>query len=150
MRQAVETAKEIARRSAEVMLRQDAASRSLGMLLEDVAPGVARVSMVVREDMVNGHGICHGGLLATLADTAFAVACNSHGEMTVAAGFDITFLEPGRLGDRLLAGAVERARRGRSGLYDVTVIRRDPDGSADGLVLAEFRGRSRSLGRPIA
>jgi len=101
--------------------------------------------MRVRDDMVNGYGLCHGGLLASLADSAFAVACNSYGEVTVAAGFDITFLEPGRAGDLLRARAVERARRGRSGLYDVTVTR-----AADDVVLAEFRGRSRSLGRPIA
>jgi acyl-CoA thioesterase len=131
------------------MLARDAASRMLGLALEDIAPGSARVSMTVREDMVNGHGSCQGGILAALADTAFALACNSYGETTVAAGFDITFLAPGRSGDRLLATAVERARQGRSGLYDVTVVRRSP-GKPDGdVVLAEFRGRSRSLGRPI-
>ena len=129
------------------MLGRDEASRSLGMVLDEVGPGRAVVSMQVRADMVNGYGLCHGGLLAALADTAFAVACNTYGEVTVAAGFDITFLESGRAGDRLRAHAVERARRGRSGLYDVTVTR--PDGDGSDVVLAEFRGRSRSLGRPI-
>lgn len=134
---------EVARRGAEIMLGRDAASRGLGMTLEDVGPGWAVLAMRVRDDMVNGYALLHGGLLASLADTAFAVACNTYGEVTVAAGFDITFLEPGRAGDLLRAHAVERARRGRSGLYDVTVTRED------GTVLAEFRGRSRSLGRPI-
>ena len=139
-----DTAEQIARRGAETMLGRDEASRGLGMVLDEVGPGHAVVAMTVRPDMVNGFGMCHGGLLAALADTAFAVACNTYGEVTVAAGFDITFLEAGRAGDRLRATAVERARRGRSGLYDVTVTR-----VADGVVLAEFRGRSRSLGRPI-
>lgn len=135
---------DLARRSAEVMLAGDDASRALGIALDHVGPGTAEVSMRVRPDMTNGWDLCHGGLIATLADTAFAVACNSYGEVTVAAGFDVTFLEPGRAGDLLRAHATERARRGRSGLYDVTVSR---DG--DGVVVAEFRGRSRSLGRSI-
>jgi acyl-CoA thioesterase len=92
--------------------------------------------------MVNGWDVCHGGLIAALADSAFAVACNSYGTVTVAAGFDVTFLESAKLGDVLVATATERARRGRSGVYDVTVQR-------DGIVVAEFRGRSRSLGRAI-
>lgn len=91
--------------------------------------------------MVNGYGDCHGGFLAALADSAFAFACNTYDQVTVAAGFDITFLAPGKLGDELAAVATERARYGRSGLYDVTVSR------SDGTVIAEFRGRSRSLGR---
>jgi acyl-CoA thioesterase len=131
------------RRFAEIILGQDAASRGLGIELADVGHGWAVLTMRVRDDMVNGFALLHGGLLASLADSAFAIACNTHGEVTVAAGFDITFLEPGRSGDKLRAHAVERARRGRSGLYDVTVTRED------GTVLAEFRGRSRSLGRPI-
>lgn len=133
---------EVARRSAEVMWAADAASRGLGMVLGAVLPGRATVSMVVRADMVNGWELCHGGLIACLADSAFAVACNTHGTVTVAAGFDVEFLEPARLGDTLTAYAQERAVRGRSGVYDVTVRRED-------VVIAEFRGRSRSLGRPI-
>lgn len=137
-------AEKVACRSAETMLGRDAASRALGIELEEVGPGRAVLTMRVRDDMVNGYGLCHGGLMASLADSAFAVACNSYGEVAVAAGFDVTFLEPGRAGDLLRAHALEKARRGRSGLYDVTVTR-----AGDGVVLAEFRGRSRSLGRPI-
>jgi acyl-CoA thioesterase len=98
---------------------------------------------VVRDDMANGHGICHGGFVFTLADTAFAFACNTYDDVTVAAGADISFLEPVEVGAELAATAVEVARRGRSGLYDVTVR------TGDGSVVAEFRGRSRSLGRPL-
>ena len=133
---------DLARRSADAMWSDDAASRMLGMKIVAVGPGTATVSMTVREDMINGWGLCHGGLVASLADSAFAVACNSHGEVTVAAGFEVTFLGAGRLGDDLLAVASERALRGRSGVYDVTVRR-----ACDDLVIAEFRGRSRSTGR---
>jgi len=131
-----------ARQYAEVMWATDTASKALGMQLDDVGPGSARVSMRVREDMVNGWEICHGGLIATLADSTFAVACNSHGVVTVASGFQVDFLEPARLGDLLVAEAREIALRGRSGVYDVTVRR-------DDTVIAEFRGRSRSLGKEI-
>lgn len=120
----------------------DAASRALGMELVEVGPGRARVSMVVRPDMVNGHDLCHGGLIASLADSAFALACNSHGPVTVAAGFSIDFLQPGRLGQTLYADAREVSRRGRSGIYDVTVRSDDVE---DGEVVAEFRGRSRTI-----
>jgi acyl-CoA thioesterase len=136
------TEDELARRCAEAMWGGDAASRGLGMTMEHVAPGEARVTMTIRSDMVNGHGLCHGGFIASLADSAFAVACNTRGTVTVASGFEIDFLEPGRLGDLLVAEAREVALRGRSGLYDVSVRRGDA-------VIAEFRGRSRSLGRPI-
>ncbi len=132
-----------AQRAAETMWAQDAASRALGMRLVEVGPGRAVVSMVVRDDMINGWGSAHGGLVSSLADSAFALACNSHGTVTVASGFEVTFLEASRVGDELTATAVERALRGRSGLYDVTVSR------DDGRVIAEFRGRSRSLGRSI-
>ena len=136
------SADEVARRSAEAMWADDAASRKLGMELVSVAQGRAEVTMAVRDDMVNGHALCHGGLIATLADSTFALACNTYGEVTVASGFEIDFLEPGRLGDVLVATAVERVRRKRSGIYDVTV-------RSGETVIAEFRGRSRSLGRPI-
>ena len=126
------------------MWAADAASAMLGMELVDVGPGHAQVSMVVRPDMVNGHDLCHGGLIASLADSAFALACNSHGPVTVAAGFTVDFLVPGRLGQTLYAEAREVSRRGRSGVYDVTV-RADEPGTGE--VVAEFRGRSRSLGR---
>ena len=101
--------------------------------------------MTVRDDMVNGHGSCHGGFIATLADSAFAFACNTYDDVTVAAGFDIVFVAAARLGEELVATAVERARFGRSGLYDVTMTRRHGSEQA---VIAEFRGRSRSLRRP--
>jgi acyl-CoA thioesterase len=121
------------------MWAADAASRALGMDLLEATDGRAVVRMAVRDDMVNGHGTVHGGLVASLADSAFAVACNSHGVVTVASGFDVTFLRPARAGDVLTATAVERVRRGRSGVCDVTVT------STDGEVVAEFRGRSRAL-----
>ena len=134
---------ETARRCAEAMYAADVASQRLGIDITDVAPGSATASMTVRADMVNGHGMCHGGYVFTLADTAFAFACNTYDERTVAGGADISFLEPVAAGEHLTARASERSRRGRSGLYDVTVSR------ADGTVVAEFRGRSRSLGRPM-
>jgi len=121
------------------MWAADAASRALGMELVEVTDGRAVVRMTVRDDMVNGHGLCHGGLVASLADSTFALACNSRGVPTVAAGFDVTFLRPSRAGDVLEATAEERALTGRSGLYDVTVC------TGDGVVVAEFRGRSRAL-----
>lgn len=124
--------------AAESMWAADTASKALGMELCEVAPGRAVLAMTIRPDMVNGHDIAHGALIAALADSAFAVACNSHGPTTVASGFEIDFLEPVRLGDQLVATAVERWRRGRSGIYDVTVRR-------DDVVVAEFRGRSRTL-----
>ena len=128
--------------AARQMWAADAASAALGMRLEDVGPGTARVSMVVRPDMVNGHDLCHGGIVATLADSTFALACNSHGPVTVAAGFAIDLLAPARLGQTLHAEAREVSLRGRSGIYDVTVRADDP---VSGEVIAEFRGRSRSL-----
>ncbi len=136
---------ETARRSADAMWAGDAASQALGMTLVSVGPGTAEMSLEVREDMVNGWGMCHGGLIASLADSAFAFACNSHGTVTVASGFEVSFLESAHLGDELVATAVERALRGRSGLYDVTVRR-----TSDDAVIAEFRGRSRSTGREIS
>lgn len=124
------------------MWAADAASAALGMRLDDLGPGRARVSMEVRPDMVNGHDLCHGGLIATLADSAFALACNSRGPVTVAAGFSVDLLAPARLGQVLHAEAREVSLRGRSGLYDVTVRADDP---SSGGVVAELRGRSRRL-----
>src|SRR5580704_2352606 len=121
------------------MLAGDAASRTLGIVVRDVASGAATATMRVREDMVNGHGITHGAFVFAVADTAFACACNSHGPPTVAAAADITFVAPSRAGDVLEARAVERARFGRSGIYDVTVRRGDE-------LIAEFRGTSRTIG----
>jgi acyl-CoA thioesterase len=121
------------------MLEADQASRSLGMRLLEVGEGTATVRMTVSQAMVNGHAIAHGGYVFMLADTAFACACNSRGPVTVAAGADITFIAPAREGDELVAMAAERTSYGRSGIYDVTVRRGDE-------VIAEFRGRSRTIG----
>jgi acyl-CoA thioesterase len=136
------SAEEVARRSARAMWDADAASAALGIELVDVGPGRARLRMRVTDVMVNGHAIAHGGLVFTLADSAFAVACNTHGVVTVAAGADITFVAPARLGDVLLADAVEQVRYGRSGVTDVRVLREGPDG---GTLVALFQGRSRAL-----
>ncbi|ONI81151.1 phenylacetic acid degradation protein PaaD [Actinosynnema sp. ALI-1.44] len=122
------------------MFEADAASRALGIELIEAAEGSAVTRMLVTEQMVNGHDIAHGGYVFLLADTTFALACNSHGPVTVAAGADITFVAPARAGDVLIAHAEEKTRYGRSGIYDVTVKR-------DGEVIAEFRGRSRVINR---
>ncbi|NUT99948.1 MAG: hydroxyphenylacetyl-CoA thioesterase PaaI [Saccharothrix sp.] len=120
------------------MLANDAASTALGIRPLELADGSATLSMTVTDRMINGHGIAHGGYVFLLADTAFACACNRPGSVTVAAQAEIDFLLPVRLGDELVATAVERVRRGRSGIYDITVRRGDE-------VVAEFRGRSRTL-----
>jgi acyl-CoA thioesterase len=125
------------------MWADDEASRGLGMEALVIEQDHAVVRMPIRRDMVNGHDICHGGFVFTLADSTFALACNSRGEVTVAAGADITFTAPSRLGDVLVADARVRAAYGRSGITDVTVTR-----ESDGQIVAEFRGRSRSLRRP--
>jgi acyl-CoA thioesterase len=136
------SADDLAHRSARAMWDADAASAALGIELVDVGPGRARLRMTVTDVMVNGHAIAHGGLVFTLADSAFAVACNTHGVVTVAAGADITFVAPARLGDVLVADAVEQVRYGRSGVTDVRVVREGPDG---GSLVALFQGRSRAL-----
>ena len=117
------------------MMAADRASATLGIELLECSPGRAVTSMTVTADMVNGHDIAHGGIVFSLADTAFACACNSHGPVTVAAAAEIVFVTPARLGDELQAEALERTTFGRSGIYDVT-IRRGAD------IVAEFRGRS--------
>jgi acyl-CoA thioesterase len=124
----------------EAMMAADHASRALGIELAEFGPGRAVTRMTVRDDMVNGHAIAHGGLIFALADTAFACACNSYGPVTVAAAAEIVFVAPARLGDGLVAEAVVRTRFGRSGVYDVTVRR-----ASDDQVIAEFRGRSQQL-----
>ncbi|HEY4459760.1 MAG TPA: hydroxyphenylacetyl-CoA thioesterase PaaI [Pseudonocardiaceae bacterium] len=124
------------------MFAADLASRSLGIEVLEASEGRAVVSMRVRDTMVNGHDIAHGGYIFLLADTAFACACNSYGPVTVAAGAEISFVASGRLDDLLIATAEVRTRYGRSGIYDVTVHRDEPDGRT---VIAEFRGRSREV-----
>lgn len=133
------TPQERARRSADAMWAQDAASQGLGMSLAHVGPGTATLTMPVRRDMLNGHGICHGGFIFTLADSAFAFACNSYNKLAVAQSNSITYLTPGQPGDMLTAVASEVARAGRSGTYDVTVT------GGDGTQVALFRGLSRII-----
>lgn len=135
---------QLAEHAAQALYDLDRASQLLGISIESVAPGAAQVTMRVRPDMVNGHGICHGGLIFTLADSAFAFACNSHGHNTVAAGAAIEFLAPGREGDLLTAAASERWRVGKSGIYEIEV--RNQRGEA----VALFRGRSHQIaGRSV-
>ena len=128
-------------RPPESMLRDDRASTELlGMRVVEMREGYAVVTMVVRDDMTNGHGITHGGLVFTLADTAFAMACNAEGSVTVSSGAEITYFAPTRAGEELTATAKLRSMRGRSGIYDVEVR------SGSGVV-AEFRGHSRRMHR---
>ncbi|MBR0694537.1 hydroxyphenylacetyl-CoA thioesterase PaaI [Bradyrhizobium lablabi] len=129
---------DMARACADAMWKEDDASKGLGMEIVDVKPGLAVMAMTVQPHMVNGQRIAHGGFIFTLADSAFAFACNSHNERAVAAQGDITFIRPGRLGDRLVAVAREISRSGRSGIYDVRVTAGDS-------VIAEFRGHSRVI-----
>jgi acyl-CoA thioesterase len=130
---------------AQAMWSRDNATQALGMRIEAIAPGKATVSMPVRADMVNGHHICHGGFMFTLADSAFAYACNSYNLNTVASACHIDFLAPAREGDVLEAEAVERSASGRTGVYDITVRLRG------GKTVALFRGKSyRIQGEVIA
>jgi acyl-CoA thioesterase len=124
--------------AAHTMFSADRASHTLGISLVEAADGRAVATMRVTESMINGHGMAHGGFLFLLADTAFACACNSFGPVTVASGADITFVTSARLGDDLTATAELRTGYGRNGIYDVTVRR-------DETVIAEFRGRSRTI-----
>jgi len=132
---------ELAETCAKIMWEDDRASQDLGIELLKVAPGKATLSMKVAERMTNGHGNMHGGYMFALADSAFAFACNSYNQMTVAQHCSITYIAPGSLGDVLTADAREVSRKGRSGIYDIRVTRED------GTVLAEFRGHSRTINR---
>lgn len=134
----------LAREAAAAMWAEDNASRALGMVLVEAGPGRAVLTMTVTAAMTNGHGMCHGGYIFTLADSAFAFACNSHNTRTVAQHCAVTFIAPGRLGDVLTATAAEISRTGRSGITDVTVT------NQAGETIAVFRGHSRSLGGAIA
>jgi acyl-CoA thioesterase len=125
------------------MYEQDRASQALGMRVLEVRPGYARLAMKIREDMVNGHQLCHGGLIFTLADSAFAFACNTYDLVTVASSGTIEFLLSGRLGDELTATAEERTRSKRTGVYDVSVH------NQRGECVALFRGRSHQIGGSI-
>ena len=129
----------LARRVADAMYAKDRAAQALGMTIRDVGPGTAELAMTVREDMLNGHDICHGGILFTFADTAFAYACNAYNRTTVAQHCTVSFLHPVKLGAKLLASATERARTGRNGVYDIRVT------DETGHIVAEFRGNSRTI-----
>ena len=130
---------DLARACADAMWKEDDASKGLGMEIIEIGPGRAVLTMTVKPHMVNGQRIAHGGFIFLLADSTFAFACNSHNERAVAAQCNITFVKPGKLGDRLVATAREISRRGRSGIYDVRVTVGDA-------VIAEFRGHSRTIG----
>jgi acyl-CoA thioesterase len=127
---------QIAKQVAVAMFARDAVSQSLGIEMKEVRPGYARLTLIVRPDMLNGHAICHGGVVFSLADSAFAFACNSRNQSTVASGCSIDFLAPAATGDELTAEAIERALLGRTGIYDVTVT------NQEGRTIALFRGRS--------
>jgi acyl-CoA thioesterase len=129
---------DLARACAAAMWKEDDASKGLGMEILRITPGEAVLTMTIKPQMVNGHGIAHGGFIFTLADSAFAFACNSHNERAVAAQSNISFIRPGKLGDRLVATAREISRAGRSGIYDVRV-------TLDDVAIAELRGHSRTV-----
>jgi acyl-CoA thioesterase len=133
---------ELVRSRAEAMWANDRASRGLGMRLDAVSPGRARLSMPITEAMTNGHGICHGGFIFSLADSAMAFVANPRGEAAVAQHASITFIRPGHVGETLIADAEERMHAGRSGIYDVRVT------TEAGELIAEFRGHTRTLRKP--
>lgn len=141
---AIETTQQAAEEAAQRLYATDRASQALGMRLIRSGPGFARVTMSVRADMANGHGVCHGGLIFAVADSAFAFACNSHGDPTVAAGASIEFVAPAAVGQQLTADAREQWHGGRAGLYDIVVT------GADGTVIAHMRGRSHRISRAPA
>ncbi|MES2016529.1 MAG: hydroxyphenylacetyl-CoA thioesterase PaaI [Pseudomonadota bacterium] len=134
----------LAELAGKTMFERDPASQALGMLLAEIRPGFARMTMTVRQDMLNGHQTCHGGYIFMLADSAFAFACNSHNHNTVGAGCTIDYLFPGRLGDVLSADAVEQALSGKTGVYDVKVS------NQDGRTVALLRGKSHRVGGLVA
>lgn len=122
-------------------LADDATAQALGVTVSDVAPGTVSAHMTIRPDMLNGHGTAHGATLFALGDIAFAMACNSHGTPAVARSCSIEYLSPAAAGDAITASAVERSVVGRTGIYDIAIVR-----DADGKLLAEMRGHSRVVG----
>lgn len=137
------TPQQVAEYVRDGMLKNDAATSGLGMTVREIGPGHATVTMPVRADMLNGHAICHGGFISALADSAFAFACNSYDELTVASGFAIDFLAPARKDDLLTARCVEVSKAGRTGVYDTDVVNQREER------IAIFRGRSYTLkGKP--
>ncbi|QOY94019.1 hydroxyphenylacetyl-CoA thioesterase PaaI [Massilia sp. UMI-21] len=134
----------LAELAGKTMYERDPASQALGMTLDEIRPGYARMSMRVRADMLNGHATCHGGYIFMLADSAFAFACNSHNFNTVGAGCTIDYLSPGRAGDVLVAEAVEQALQGKTGVYDIKVTNQEGRG------VALFRGKSHRVSGMVA
>lgn len=132
-------AQDLANAAAQAMYQNDRATRALGIVLEEVRPGYARLSMKVRPDMLNGHEICHGGMIFTLADSTFAFACNSYNINTVAAGCSIEFMRPVPGGEQLTAEAIEQLLSGRHGVYDIRITNRADE------VVALFRGKSTQI-----
>ena len=142
---ATTAAQTLAQAAADAMWARDNAAQALGMAIVQVTPGSAQLTMTVRRDMVNGHNICHGGMIFSLADTAFAYACNSYNKNTVASACNIDFLAPAKEGDLLHAEAIEQSQAGRTGVYDITVR------TQTGKAVALFRGKSyRIQGEVIA
>jgi acyl-CoA thioesterase len=134
----------LAELAGKTMFERDPASQALGMLLAEIRPGYARMTMQVRRDMLNGHQTCHGGYIFMLADSAFAFACNSHNHNTVGAGCTIDYLAPGREGDLLTAEATEQALSGKTGVYDIKVL------NQEGRTVALFRGKSHRVAGMVA
>ncbi|WLI88482.1 hydroxyphenylacetyl-CoA thioesterase PaaI [Massilia sp. R2A-15] len=134
----------LAELAGKTMFERDPASQALGMLLAEIRPGYARMTMPVRRDMLNGHQTCHGGYIFLLADSAFAFACNSHNHNTVGAGCTIDYLAPGREGDLLTAEATEQALSGKTGVYDIRVH------NQEGRTIALFRGKSHRVAGMVA
>jgi acyl-CoA thioesterase len=134
----------LAELAGKTMYERDPASQALGMLLAEIRPGYARMTMPVRRDMLNGHQTCHGGYIFMLADSAFAFACNSHNHNTVGAGCTIDYLAPGREGDLLTAEATEQALAGKTGVYDIKVS------NQEGRTIALFRGKSHRVAGMVA
>jgi acyl-CoA thioesterase len=138
------TPQEVAEATRNAMWKDDRASKMLGMQVLAIGPGTATLSMTVRDDMLNGHDICHGGLITTLADSAFAFACNAYNEVTVASGFDVNLIAAAKQGDVLTATAREVSKAGRTGVYDIAVT------NQRGEPVAAFRGRSYTMkGKPL-
>jgi acyl-CoA thioesterase len=137
-------AQALAELAGKTMYERDPASQALGMRLDEIRPGYARMTMAVREDMLNGHRTCHGGYIFMLADSAFAFACNSHNFNTVGAGCTIDYLAPGREGDLLTAEAVQQALSGKTGVYDIAVT------NQEGCTVALFRGKSHRVNGMVA
>lgn len=134
---------QLAESCAKAMFARDQASQKLGIQIESIAPGRAVLSMTITEDMIQGHGSCHGGYLFALADSAFAFSCNTYDKATVASGCSIDYLYGAEAGDRLIATGEEQSRGGRTGVYDITLT------NQDGRKVALFRGKSYQVRGPV-